>query len=84
MPGTKELVHTTCPRDCYDACGIVVIKRGGDITKVLGDPDHPASRGAQPHHTQGLPRVYVEVDPVDGGVRTLVENKVCPQASDRQ
>ncbi|MFP6745877.1 MAG: molybdopterin-dependent oxidoreductase, partial [Alphaproteobacteria bacterium] len=46
MPGAKELVHTTCPRDCYDACGIVVIKRGGEITKVLGDPDHPSSRGA--------------------------------------
>ena len=46
MPGTKELVRTTCPRDCYDACGIVVIKRGGEITKVLGDPDHPTSRGA--------------------------------------
>ena len=46
MPGTKELIHTTCPRDCYDACGIVVIKRGGEITKVLGDPDHPAARGA--------------------------------------
>ena len=46
MPGAKELVHTTCPRDCYDACGIVVIKRGGVITKVLGDPDHPSSRGA--------------------------------------
>ena len=46
MPGVKEHVRTTCPRDCYDACGIVVIKRGGAITKVRGDPEHPVSRGA--------------------------------------
>ncbi len=46
MPVTKEHVRTTCPRDCYDACGIVVVKRGGKITKVLGDPEHPVSRGA--------------------------------------
>ena len=29
MPGVREHVRTTCPRDCYDACGIVAIKRGG-------------------------------------------------------
>ena len=42
----KEIIKTTCPRDCYDGCGIAVIKRDGRITKVLGDPDHPISRGA--------------------------------------
>ncbi len=42
----KQLIRTTCPRDCYDACGIVVVKRRGAVTKVLGDPDHPVSRGA--------------------------------------
>ncbi len=46
MAGDKEILKTTCPRDCYDACGIAVIKRGGAITKVLGDPDHYVSRGA--------------------------------------
>ncbi|HKJ61495.1 MAG TPA: molybdopterin-dependent oxidoreductase, partial [Hyphomicrobiales bacterium] len=46
MPGAKEHIRTTCPRDCYDACGIVVIRRGGKATKVLGDPEHPVSRGA--------------------------------------
>jgi anaerobic selenocysteine-containing dehydrogenase len=44
--GEKTIVRTTCPRDCYDACGIAVVKRGDSITKVLGDPDHPVSRGA--------------------------------------
>jgi len=42
----KTIVRTTCPRDCYDACGIAVIKRGDVITKVVGDPDHAVSRGA--------------------------------------
>ena len=42
----KEIIKTTCPRDCYDSCGIAVIKRDGEVRKVLGDPDHPVSRGA--------------------------------------
>ncbi|MDE8348582.1 MAG: molybdopterin-dependent oxidoreductase [Acidocella sp.] len=42
----REIIKTTCPRDCYDACGIAVVKHDGVITKVLGDPDHPVARGA--------------------------------------
>jgi anaerobic selenocysteine-containing dehydrogenase len=38
-------VRTTCPRDCYDACGIVVLRRDGAVAHVRGDPDHPVSRG---------------------------------------
>ena len=41
----NEVVRTTCPRDCYDSCGIAVVKRDGVVRKVLGDPDHPVSRG---------------------------------------
>ncbi|MFO1061568.1 MAG: molybdopterin-dependent oxidoreductase, partial [Dongiaceae bacterium] len=40
------VLRTSCPRDCYDGCGIAVIKRGERIVKVLGDPQHPVSRGA--------------------------------------
>jgi len=39
------LVLTTCPRDCYDACGILVDVRGGAIRHVRGDPAHAVSRG---------------------------------------
>ena len=46
MSEVKEIVRTTCPRDCYDACGIVVVKRQGKIVRVKGDPEHPVSRGA--------------------------------------
>ncbi len=35
---TEELVRTTCPRDCYDSCGITVVKRDGAIALVRGDP----------------------------------------------
>src|SRR5262249_55481033 len=45
MPATSEIVRTTCPRDCYDSCGIVVVKRDGLVSQVRGDPDHPVSRG---------------------------------------
>jgi anaerobic selenocysteine-containing dehydrogenase len=41
----SEIVLTTCPRDCYDTCGIAVVKRNGQIAHVRGDPNHPVSRG---------------------------------------
>lgn len=41
----RTVIRTTCPRDCYDSCGIAVVKRDGNV-KVLGDPDHPVARGA--------------------------------------
>lgn len=46
MTAADETVKTTCPRDCYDACGMIVNKRAGAIANVLGDPDHPITRGA--------------------------------------
>jgi anaerobic selenocysteine-containing dehydrogenase len=42
----KTIIKTTCPRDCYDACGIAVVKSEDGRVKVLGDPDHAVSRGA--------------------------------------
>ena len=38
-------IRTNCPRDCYDACGILIDQRAGAQPRVLGDPDHPVSRG---------------------------------------
>ncbi|MGH2873131.1 MAG: molybdopterin-dependent oxidoreductase, partial [Solirubrobacteraceae bacterium] len=40
-----SVILTTCPRDCYDACGIEVAVRDGAIRHVRGDRDHPVSRG---------------------------------------
>ena len=38
-------ILTTCPRDCYDTCGIIVNKTNDKIIQVRGDPDHPVSQG---------------------------------------
>lgn len=45
MPG-DEVILTTCPRDCYDACGIAVIKQNGIISRVRGDPNNPVNKGS--------------------------------------
>lgn len=45
MSTNTATVRTTCPRDCYDSCGIVVTLAGGAISNVRGDPEHPVSRG---------------------------------------
>ena len=41
---SAEAVRTVCPRDCYDSCGIVVLRRNGTLV-VRGDPDHHVARG---------------------------------------
>ena len=45
MLETDTLIKTTCPRDCYDACGMSVRVRGGVIQNVMGDRDHHVSQG---------------------------------------
>lgn len=39
-------IRTTCPRDCYDACGVLVKRALDGAVNVVGDPDHNVSRGA--------------------------------------
>jgi anaerobic selenocysteine-containing dehydrogenase len=38
-------ILSTCPRDCYDTCGIIVNKINDEITQVRGDPNHAVSQG---------------------------------------
>jgi anaerobic selenocysteine-containing dehydrogenase len=40
-----DAVLTTCPRDCYDTCGILVHRRDGIVSAVRGSPAHAVSRG---------------------------------------
>jgi anaerobic selenocysteine-containing dehydrogenase len=42
---SRTTIKTTCPRDCYDACGMKVVVEDGRVRKVGGDRDHPVSRG---------------------------------------
>lgn len=39
-------IRTTCPRDCYDACGVLVRTTADGRVTVTGDPEHEVSRGA--------------------------------------
>lgn len=41
----KDIVKTTCPRDCYDTCGIEVLRHNGEVVSVRGAKDHNVSRG---------------------------------------
>ncbi len=45
MAANEEIVKTTCPRDCYDTCGIEVLRENGRIVSVRGDKEHYVSRG---------------------------------------
>jgi Molybdopterin oxidoreductase Fe4S4 domain len=61
-----EVVLTTCPRDCYDGCGVAVVKRDGAIRHVRGDLRRypatvPGSRLAKqpPTHPAHLERTWI-------------------------
>ncbi len=45
MQETDTFIKTTCPRDCYDACGMSVRVRNGVIQNVMGDRAHHVSQG---------------------------------------
>ncbi|NLP43123.1 MAG: molybdopterin-dependent oxidoreductase [Peptococcaceae bacterium] len=40
-----ELYRSVCPFDCPDTCGLLVEIRQGKVNKVMGDPEHPHTKG---------------------------------------
>jgi molybdopterin guanine dinucleotide-containing S/N-oxide reductase-like protein len=41
-----RIVHTVCPHDCPDSCGVLVtVNAEGRAIKVQGDPTHPVTQG---------------------------------------
>ena len=40
-------IRTTCPRDCYDACGMLVKLSADGRINVVGDPEHSVSFGGR-------------------------------------
>lgn len=42
---STEQIRTACPRDCYDTCGLIAEVENGRLVRILGDPDHGATRG---------------------------------------
>jgi len=45
MTSDMKIIPTTCPRDCYDGCGISVITKNGKIATVTGNKEHPSNNG---------------------------------------
>ncbi|HLK84938.1 MAG TPA: molybdopterin-dependent oxidoreductase [Candidatus Binataceae bacterium] len=45
MSEIEQVIRTTCPRDCYDTCGVAVHVLNGAIASVRGDPHHFVSHG---------------------------------------
>lgn len=49
VPPAADVDHTVvraaCPQDCPDTCAMLVTVEQGRATEVIGDPDHPFTRG---------------------------------------
>lgn len=41
----SEIKRSVCPYDCPDACGLLVEVADGQAVKVIGDPEHPFTKG---------------------------------------
>ncbi len=41
----KKITRSVCPYDCPDTCGLLIEVAEGKAVKVMGDPEHPFTRG---------------------------------------
>jgi anaerobic selenocysteine-containing dehydrogenase len=41
----ERVVHAACPHDCPDTCAMLVTVRDGRAVRLVGDPEHPITRG---------------------------------------
>ena len=46
---------TACPRDCPDACGLIVTIENGRVVRLQGDPAHPITQGFICQRTSRFP-----------------------------
>lgn len=55
----SNVLRSACSLDCFDACGILVTVEEGKVIKVVGDPDHPITKGYICHKGRAhLDRMY--------------------------
>jgi anaerobic selenocysteine-containing dehydrogenase len=55
----NEVKRSVCPHDCPDTCGLLVEVSNGRIIRILGDPEHPFTRGFVCHKVRHYAdRVY--------------------------
>lgn len=53
----KQVLTTTCNRDCPDACGIQATVENGVVTQLVGREDHPVTRGFLCFRTSRFPEM---------------------------
>lgn len=54
---TTQILHTTCNRDCPDACGIRAVVEDGKITQLTGQKEHPVTQGFLCYRTSHFPEL---------------------------
>jgi len=42
---SSRVVRGACPHDCPDTCAMLVTVESGRAVRVVGDPEHPFTRG---------------------------------------
>jgi anaerobic selenocysteine-containing dehydrogenase len=52
----RQVLKTTCPLDCPDACSILATVKDGKVIRLQGDPDHPFTRGFLCHKVANYDR----------------------------
>ncbi|MBM4247785.1 MAG: molybdopterin-containing oxidoreductase catalytic subunit, partial [Deltaproteobacteria bacterium] len=52
-----QILHTTCNRDCPDACGISATVEAGKVTQLVGRKDHPVTNGFLCFRTSRFPEL---------------------------
>ncbi|MBM3962232.1 MAG: molybdopterin-containing oxidoreductase catalytic subunit [Planctomycetes bacterium] len=52
-----QILHTTCNRDCPDACGITATVEDGKVTQLVGRKDHPVTNGFLCFRTSRFPEL---------------------------
>ena len=60
-----QTLHTTCNRDCPDACGITATIADGALTRLAGNADHPVTRGFLCFRTSRFPELAAGPDRID-------------------
>lgn len=54
---TTQILHTTCNRDCPDACGIRAVVEDGKVTQLTGQKEHPVTQGFLCYRTSHFPEL---------------------------
>jgi anaerobic selenocysteine-containing dehydrogenase len=79
-----SIVHTTCTRDCPDACAVIAHVDNGRVVRLEGNANHPLTRGFLCKKTYQYPsrvyspnRILHPLQRTKGGWRRITWNDAC-------